>query len=177
MNIKKTIIFLSTLLVISVTIFAHPHVWIDSRIEIKNNTMYVKWSFDQNYSFTILNDCDTNFDDKFSSKETSLVYKNYFSNLGNHNYFMKLKINRNQINIEPKDFKVVYDIDSERIYYTFKLDLTGKIHRKSHVFVKFKDPSNYIAYQLDLASLSTFTDGIENVQMNFDDNSLEFDVK
>lgn len=84
--------FLSTLLLLTNILYAHPHLFIDmdATLNISNNTLtsidYI-WTFDEMFSSTIFMDYDSNKDKKFSKQEANKVYNEAFSNLSNFNYF------------------------------------------------------------------------------------------
>ncbi len=73
-------------------IFAHPHMFIDTEMEVQLRNDFLEgieitWYFDPMFSGAITADFDSNRNGSFSSSETAEVYANAFSNLETSEYF------------------------------------------------------------------------------------------
>lgn len=104
--------FTLVLLVINTNLsFAHPHVFIESYLEIRLNKtglmgFQLKWEFDEMLSSGVILDYDVNGDGKFSKKETERVKEEVFSYLKNYSYFTELEVNGKRYDItEIQNFK------------------------------------------------------------------------
>ena len=111
------------MLIIPVSVYSHPHVYIDNTVSIvfdKDGMKGIRaqWVFDEMFSNMIIADCDRNSDGKLNSDEVKAVKKGYFSNLKQHNYF-------SYVEIDGKAFRVTYvedfnaSIQDDKIMYSF----------------------------------------------------------
>lgn len=82
------------------TCLAHPHVFIESELEIELGEEGVKglwhrWTFDEYFSAWIVDEYDTNKDGQFSPEETQKLYEEAFKNLKHYGFWTTvLKGNR-----------------------------------------------------------------------------------
>ncbi|MCK5130863.1 MAG: DUF1007 family protein [Candidatus Sabulitectum sp.] len=79
-------------------VFAHPHMFIDTEMEIRLQGellagIEITWYFDPMFTAAISTDFDSNGNGQFSAGETSEVFANAFSNLETSNYFTFVNIN------------------------------------------------------------------------------------
>ena len=75
-----------------VTAYAHPHMFIDTKLEVRLSGerldgLEITWFFDPMFTASILNDWDVDGNRSFSSSEVEMVYENAFSNLAGFDYF------------------------------------------------------------------------------------------
>jgi len=80
------------LLVVPELVLAHPHMFIDTEMEVKLNGsvfsgIQITWHFDPMFTAAITGDFDSNGNGLFSESETSEVFNNAFSNLETFDYF------------------------------------------------------------------------------------------
>lgn len=112
---------------ITVPLFAHPHVFIETSFEFvfddaKLTGIAVIWSFDEIFSASVIIDHDHNKNHVFEEKESKSVERGAFSNLKNYDYFLHIDINGRQFKIKTvTDFKAV--IVDRRIVYRFLIPL------------------------------------------------------
>jgi ABC-type uncharacterized transport system substrate-binding protein len=140
--------------------FAHPHVFIDNRIEVVFDEKGLKgfnheWTFDEMFSSTIIQEFDLNADDVFGEDEIKEVEKGAFSNLKEYDYFTDIKINGRQFKIQlVKDFYA--KIDSGVMVYEFFIpcEVTGTLENQEVVISVF-DPTYFV--QVLLASEAPFS--------------------
>ena len=74
-------------------VFAHPHVFMDTRIEVAYDEagvagFWVIWRFDKVFTASILMDFDRDKDERLSLTEVAQVEAKAFSNLVNYSYFV-----------------------------------------------------------------------------------------
>jgi len=98
--VKKKIILISAslLILITQTLSAHPHVFIDTTVTVVFDDegiigFQIQWLFDEMFSSMIINDFDEDYNLKFNSQEISNIEKNAFSNLKNFHYFSYISFN------------------------------------------------------------------------------------
>ncbi len=79
------------------SLFAHPHMFIDTEMEVRLQGdilagLEITWHFDPMFTAAITTDFDRNRDGQFSSNERSEVFSGAFSNLETSDYFTFLDI-------------------------------------------------------------------------------------
>jgi ABC-type uncharacterized transport system substrate-binding protein len=95
MHHKKLI--LTLLLILSATaVFAHPHTFIDVKINIEADSKGVTgfkifWVMDSMFSNSIIFDCDRNKNEIFDDEDQEFTKNNYFINLQNYHFFTYIK--------------------------------------------------------------------------------------
>jgi ABC-type uncharacterized transport system substrate-binding protein len=121
---------------ISESLMAHPHVFIDNSATILFDErgfagVEAEWIFDEMFSGTIIQDFDKNKDGKFSDAEIKEIEEGAFSNLENHDYFTRMKIDGKSFKVKQvKNFTA--RIAEENIIYNFLI----QCHVKSEGFYK-----------------------------------------
>ena len=92
---KKTAILLFLVCTLAVGLVAHPHMFLDTRLELdleENRVIGVEltWWFDPMFSTGIIADYDMNSDGIFDAQEIKHIYDYAFSNLETYEYFTYL---------------------------------------------------------------------------------------
>lgn len=133
--------------------YAHPHVFINATIKAvfdENGLkgLQINWIYDPNYSYQIISDCDMDMDDNFTEEEIKDVYKYYFEQLEQYNYFIEIKIGKKNIKIDKvEDFSASIDTEDEVVEYNFFIPLDVKYTNDGQTLeVKFADPTYYTAF-------------------------------
>lgn len=143
---KKFILSVFLLLSISQQVFAHPHTFIATHLDIdfideKIKGVWVVWEFDEMFSSSVLLDSDLNQDGKFSAQETELVYKNAFSNLENYGYFFyQRKVDKRIPAQKVENFSVRKK--NQKLVYKFFVPLEAS---DNELVVSIMDPSFFCA--------------------------------
>lgn len=88
----KGLILAALLFLTSQSLFSHPHMFIDSRVEVVANQeglqgFRVEWLFDKFFTAQILLDYDADQNSSFDSEEVEAIEAGAFNNLVNYNYF------------------------------------------------------------------------------------------
>ena len=151
---------------------AHPHVFIDNRIEVFFNEEGLKgfnheWTFDEMFSSTIIQEFDLNTDGKFGEEEIKKVEKGAFSNLKEYNYFTDIKINGHQFKIQTiKDFYA--EIDSGVMVYDFFIpcEVAGTLENQE-VKISVFDPTYFVQVLLAAEDPFSFIDTL-NVELSYE---------
>jgi len=145
-NLVKKIILLILIFIYG---HSHPHTFIEVKptIEIKNekiNKLHVKWILDEMTSMMLITELDEDANGKFNKSENTYIYKNYFSSLENQNFYMKILSNKNNVSINPKNFKA--SIKNDKLIYSF--DIEQKINTKN-LKIEFKDKDLFVGMMLE----------------------------
>ena len=88
------------LLLFSVNLVAHPHIFIEYGLEVvveksKISGFYVTMQFDEMFSASIIEGADKDKSGSFSKSETAIVNDEFFSNLKNYNYYLHFHLRFN----------------------------------------------------------------------------------
>ena len=149
MNIKNNKLLIILLLIIPISIMAHPHMFVEYTAElIFDETglqgIQTEWTFDEMFSWQVIDE-NTNGDEIVDDEEQNKIYQNAFSYLANTGCFAEFweGFERYQVK-EVKDFKA--SIKDGMLVYSFYLP--WKVQAESEVkMIKFlfNDPSYYCA--------------------------------
>lgn len=120
---KRTILVAMLAAAIGATAWAHPHVFMDTVVDIVGNGrrlegVRIQWTFDKIFTATVLLDFDRNKDGALSPAEVKGVEQGAFSNLRNYHYFTYIitKDDRLEpVDVEQFDATVV----DGKLRYTF----------------------------------------------------------
>jgi ABC-type uncharacterized transport system substrate-binding protein len=121
-------------LFIPCTLFAHPHMFIDSKTTLEFDEagmkgFWVEWLFDQFFTAQILLDYDRNMDKNFSADEISAIEAGAFSNLANYHYFISVTTGEAQVDIKKvSDFRAF--MKDDRLGYTFFVPMAIPINNE-----------------------------------------------
>ena len=132
--------FLILLGLVSWTLHAHPHVFIDTKLQVSAEKIWVLWSFDEMTSSMLMQDYDKNKDKKLDPKEVAFMKKDHFDTLMTYSYFMHFSTGEEEKNIsKPLDFIATYE--RGKLHYLFSI-ATPKL--KNYEF-RFYDGEMYVA--------------------------------
>ncbi|WP_028575664.1 DUF1007 family protein [Desulfonatronovibrio hydrogenovorans] len=129
-------------------VFSHPHVFVESELEIELDQKGIKgfwqhWSFDEYFSAWVIDEYDTDKDGQFSPEETQRLYQEAFKNLKNHGYFTRVLNNGQEIPVrEIQNFSV--RIENNMAVYSFFVPLNISIDSSTKdIFIAVYDESFY----------------------------------
>ncbi|MCD4817205.1 MAG: DUF1007 family protein [Candidatus Cloacimonetes bacterium] len=151
-NKLKTILFLVVFL-ITLGLTAHPHVFIGvvSKFVFSENELiklHMHWVFDDMTSYIMLEDFDSNGDEKFNDKEVKNALSIFNEMQGEFNYYTQLTINDSSVVIsEIKNFKISF----EGISIAYDFDIMLNIPIDSSAFdmkLNIFDEENYVKVML-----------------------------
>jgi len=137
----------------SLSIYSHPHMFITSETTVVFNSeklegIFVKWTFDEMFSGTIIDEYDKDKNKSFSVKETAIVKKNAFDFVAESRYFIDMRIN-GKIKTITKVKNFVAKIKKNQLVYRFYVPLNIKVAKKETV-VNFSvfDETFYIDFDI-----------------------------
>lgn len=67
---------------------AHPHVFIDTRISVEQEKIWILWTFDEMTSSILMQDYDKNRDKMLDDNEIAFLKKDHFDTIANYSFFM-----------------------------------------------------------------------------------------
>ncbi|WP_263833905.1 DUF1007 family protein [Sulfurospirillum oryzae] len=112
------LIFLSTLL--STFLCAHPHVFIDTKVQVLPDKIILTWSFDEMSSAMLMDDYDKNKDKKLDANEVAFMEKDHFKTLEPYSYFMHMSNGKDEFDLKRfSDFNATFD--GKKLIYTFAI--------------------------------------------------------
>jgi len=115
--------YLTLILILSVnTVWAHPHVWIESRLSFDKAVMHVQWQFDEMFSNVMYSDYDIDGDKQFIGMEAKKLKNEMFDNLSNFGYFFIAYCGNAMLDIgNVSHFKALSD--GVKVTYLFDLPI------------------------------------------------------
>ena len=105
------------------TVYAHPHMFIDTKLEVRLSGdcldgLEITWYFDPMFTASIVNDWDSNGNGSFSPSEVDLIFENAFSNLADFDYFTYISSGSTTLSPSAvEDFTVF--MDGQTLVYRF----------------------------------------------------------
>jgi len=144
---------LAVLLLLPVLSFAHPHMFIDTKLNftIKNNqidNLHVSWVFDDMNSQMLMMDYDKNRDKKLSKKEAQQFKKIYFDPPSQKKVFTHIKVDGKKIALSKYASMFKMDYKKNLLIMNFTVDFK-KIKQKKTIAISFWDETNYTAFSIE----------------------------
>lgn len=108
-----------------VTLFAHPHTFMDIYPTIKVNkdktaSLHFAWKFDEMTSAMLIMEVDTNGDGKIDKEENQFILENYFASLKDYSFYTDVFIGKKAQDIfTPTNFQA--SIENNRLIYAFDI--------------------------------------------------------
>ena len=173
---KKILLILTTLLLSSGFLWAHPHIisMIYPHIYFDDSGMngfYLQWIYDPVYSSQIIYDVDTDMNLILNEEEQENARGDFFSVLKGESWFMTILVNGEKTLIpDPINFSAEIDKEDETIMFTFYIPLHLPYESNgTTVNIEFTDPSQYTAFKIPVESLqSNGTKAtMDNININY----------
>ena len=133
------------------TSIAHPHVWINYRLEIllvegKLTAINQQWDFDQDYSSMLLHDQvkEHRKGTPLTEKEIAALHDHAFVSLADYGYFTHVWVGGSPVKIGPaKDFSA--NVDGDILKYQFTTPLSQPVDpRRESVSIGIWDDTYYV---------------------------------
>jgi len=131
MTLRHAVMILGlTVLTSTQALWAHPHVFMDSRLEFEMKGqdcvgIWVAWTFDPVFSADVIGQFDVNRDGLFDTKENETVRMKAFSNLGKYGYFTFIRSGEQRSTPESVQGFQASQRDG-RVVYRFRVPLEGQ---------------------------------------------------
>jgi len=126
-----------------VSIYAHPHFFIDASIDIQKDKISHTWVFDRINSRLLSFDFDKNRNKQFEKEEQLSFLETHFEKLKTDNYNLFLEIDGHELVADPINMKV--EIVKKRVKLSF--ELLVKVQESGIICTI--DPTLYFAYKLE----------------------------
>ncbi|MBD3792342.1 MAG: DUF1007 family protein [Campylobacterales bacterium] len=131
-----------SLLVFTLSLFAHPHVFVDVYPKVGKETIQLRWVFDEMTSNMLIMDYDVDHDNAFSPAESEVLVSDIFASLKEHDYYTYFFKGEEQLSTgEARDFGA--SIHGSQLVFTFTLTRPAEAET-----VRFFDVDNMTAYQV-----------------------------
>ena len=161
---KKVLLYL----IFTLSLFAHPHTFIDVYPTIKvtdNKTKVInfKWKIDDMTSTMLIMDVDTDGDGKINSRENRFIKNNYFTVFEDYHFYTYIRVDGKVIPFpKTKNFKAT--IENHRVCYSF--DIEGDFDMKRTV-IEVGDTDFYVAMVikqefLNISGANAIATGVDN---------------
>lgn len=174
--IKKFCFFVVLLLVLSQSIFSHPHLYIDLCLSVEMNEygitgFWEEWRILRNFGKDLVIEYDKNNNGVFDAKEAKLLKEEVFDNIKKNNYYTYLDHPLGtfypadatnfsaSINLDGVVFSffVPCKIEADNKYKSYELSIHDLSHYVSFGFVYMNDPySSSIDYNIAIERDSSY---------------------
>jgi len=137
---------LGTFLLLTSSLWAHPHVWVDVKAEVAIAGGFVEgvwtdWTFDDQFSQLIIADNDPGNSGKVDAKMNLSIKKSYFDNLKQYSYFSHFILGKRDLEVPtPQKFQAAISPQG-KVSYRFFLPLGIRLDAKTPLAVSFYDDS------------------------------------
>lgn len=114
----------------------HPHIWIDSRVEIildgaRISALRVHWTFDPFFTEMIVLDYGAPSDGTFSDAQISAIEQGAFQNLRHFDYFTMIRVDGREIPVERVERFFAYIDEDDSLVYQFEIPLDVDLNIRS----------------------------------------------
>jgi nickel/cobalt transporter (NicO) family protein len=147
----QTGLALTALLLAAPALFAHPHVFITSKVSLQVatgevRTISVSWTFDELFSEMEIADFDKGKKGSFTAQESAALKRGAFDNLKNYHYFLALFVDGKQREL-PRIEGFTPKIEEGRLIYSFSLPLDLPIPSSGcEIRLTIYDDTYYVAF-------------------------------
>lgn len=120
--------------------FAHPHIFIETRVNVEAEKIFILWSFDEMTSAILMQDYDKNRDKKLDEKEIAFMKKDHFDTLHPYSYFMRIFEGKEEKEVaQTSDFTASFE--NGKLRYLFSIPPV-----KAQTYeLRFYDAEMYVA--------------------------------
>ncbi|MBW9053987.1 DUF1007 family protein [Rhizobium mesosinicum] len=128
--------------------FAHPHIFVEARLEIvaapdgSIQELRNVWRFDEVFSSSVVMDFDKNTDLKLEPNELAEVGKTVRDSLADYDYYMNLTINGKNITVQKPDI-IHVDYKEGQLLMFFAVKPVEKMPLKGKLSFGVYDPTLY----------------------------------
>lgn len=155
---RRLVLVLIALLWMPALARAHPHVWIEHRLDVVLNGatlhgLHLTWSFDDMYSSMIKEDYTASKDGRIGPADIKRIEREAFSNLSNYNYFVEASLDGKPLKfVKVEAFDVRVDGQGRVVYdFTLVVDKPKTAATNTLKYAVF-DPEYFIEFALEAQS-------------------------
>ncbi|MEI1249030.1 DUF1007 family protein [Rhizobium aouanii] len=144
----STILMAALLSLAPAAAFAHPHIFVEARLEVvagKDGSVEELrnvWRFDEVFSSSVVMDFDKNTDLKLEPNELAEVGKTVKQSLADYDYYMNLTINGKNITVQKPDI-IHVDYKDGQLLMFFAVKPVEKMPLKGRLSFGVYDPTLY----------------------------------
>ncbi|NKL00299.1 DUF1007 family protein [Rhizobium leguminosarum bv. viciae] len=144
----STILMAALLSLAPAAAFAHPHIFVEARLEVvagKDGSVEELrnvWRFDEVFSSSVVMDFDKNTDLKLEPNELAEVGKTVKQSLADYDYYMNLTINGKNITVQQPDI-IHVDYKEGQLLMFFAVKPVEKMPLKGRLSFGVYDPTLY----------------------------------
>ncbi|ARM90028.1 hypothetical protein RHEC894_CH03774 [Rhizobium sp. CIAT894] len=164
----STILMAALLSLAPAAAFAHPHIFVEARLEVvadkDGNVEELRnvWRFDEVFSSSVVMDFDKNTDLKLEPNELAEVGKTVKQSLAEYDYYMNLTINGKNITVQKPDI-IHVDYKDGQLLMFFAVKPAEKMPLKGRLTFGVYDPSLYTSIDFPTDNeLATVGDGFKS---------------
>ena len=127
---------------------AHPHVFIETKVDVLPEKIILTWSFDEMSSAMLMDDYDKNKNKKLDPNEVAFMEKDHFRTLEPYSYFIHMSDGKDEFDLKRVgEFSASFD--AKKLIYTFAIP---KPKFKKYE-LRFYDAEMYVALILKKSGL------------------------
>ena len=99
---------------------AHPHLFIETKVDVLPEKIIVTWRFDEMSSAIIMGDYDKNKNKKLDPDEVAFMEKDHFRTLEPYSYFIHMSDGKDEFDLKRVgEFSASFD--AKKLIYTFAI--------------------------------------------------------
>lgn len=99
---------------------AHPHVFIETKVDVLPEKIILTWRFDEMSSAIIMGDYDKNKNKKLDPDEVAFMEKDHFRTLEPYSYFIHMSDGKDEFDLKRVgEFSASFD--AKKLIYTFAI--------------------------------------------------------
>lgn len=125
---------------LSSLVYAHPHVFIDTKVHVLPEKIVIVWSFDEMTSAMLMDDYDKNKNKKLDPDEIAFMEKDHFRTLEPYSYFTHMSDGKDEFNLK-RIIEFTAAFENKKLLYTFAIP---KPKLKKYE-LRFYDAEMYVA--------------------------------
>ncbi len=150
MKIKAALLGLLCAAGASAPAFAHPHVFVDARLEVvadaNGNVAALQnvWRFDEFFSSSVILDYDTNMDNQLTGDELTEIGETVRQSLAEYNYYTQITDNGEDVTLAMPDVIHADMVDGQLLLF-FAAKPNKPLPLSGHLTFGVYDPTMYTA--------------------------------
>lgn len=99
---------------------AHPHVFIDTKVQVLPEKIIFTWSFDEMSSAMLMDDYDKNKNKKLDPEEIAFMEKDHFKTLEPYSYFIHMSDGKDEFDLK-RVIEFGASFENKKLIYTFAI--------------------------------------------------------